>query len=83
MPNYWEVWPVVSDLKYGPAAETIASLRNDPTIVRRPVGAGQLVVIGDTKIFQCRNFETEEGAVMPNVQFFSWLVNNVLKQGEI
>ncbi len=83
MPNYWEVWPVVSDLAYGQAAETIASLREDPTIVRRPVGAGQLVVIGDTKIFHCRNFETEEGAIMPNVQFFNWLVNNVLKQGAI
>ncbi len=83
MPNYWEVWPVISDPEYGPPAETIADLRNDPTIVRRRIGAGQLVVIGDTKIFHCRNFETEEGAVMPNVQFFSWLVNNIVKQGAI
>ncbi|GJM27054.1 MAG: hypothetical protein DHS20C16_34690 [Phycisphaerae bacterium] len=83
MPNYWEVWPVLSGLDGGPPAETIAELRGDPTIVRRPVGAGQLVVIGDTKIFHCRNFETEEGAVMPNVQFFRWLVNNILKQGAI
>ncbi len=83
MPNYWEVWPVVPYPKNAEPPEVIANLRNDPTVVRRRVGAGQLVVIGDTKIFFCQNFETEEGAVMPNVQFFSWLFNNVLKQGAI
>jgi len=88
MPNYWEVWPVMSDPEYGPQADTIATLRFnpatkkvDPTIVRRRVGAGQLIVIGDTKMLFCRNFETEDGAVMPNVQFFNWLVTNLIKQG--
>lgn len=79
-PNFWAAWPVLSaDPEHEPI-ETIASLRGDPIIVRKPIGRGQLVVIGDSKMLECRNFETEDGAIMANVQFFNWLVQNVLRR---
>jgi hypothetical protein len=80
MPNYWEAWPV-EPLPDEPPPATLAALRGDPVIVRKPVGAGQLVVVGDTGLFLCRNLETEDRPVMPNIELFRWLVNE-LQPGE-
>jgi hypothetical protein len=80
MPNYWEAWPVESVDPRAQPIETLATLRGDPIMVRKRVGRGQLIVIGDSKFMHCRNLETEDGAVVPNVQFFQWLVQNVLRR---
>ncbi len=79
MPNYWEAWPV-EPLPKAAAPATLAGLRGDPIIVRKPVGAGQLVVVGDSGLFLCRNFETEDRPVMPNIELFRWLVNELRPQ---
>lgn len=83
-PQYWEAWPVRSQPKAEPL-QTIASLWQGqypgeyPVIVEKVIGAGKLVVIGDTKFLQCRNLEGEDTHNQANTQFMQWFITNILK----
>jgi hypothetical protein len=69
--RFAEAWPVVSS---APDAAVVASYRELPVIMRRPVGQGQVVVIGDSSFFWNQNLEMEENYLPENVQFLQWLL---------
>ncbi len=73
-PQFWRSWPVLG------ADETLVTMRNDPIIVRKAVGKGQLVVIGDAGMLMNQNLENEDGANMPNIRFFDWLLDRISKK---
>ena len=70
-PEFWVSWPVTG------GDETIVAMRGEPVIVRKQVGQGQIVVIGDPDFLLNKNIEVEEGAILPNVRFFSWLLERL------
>lgn len=72
-PQFWKAWPVLG-------GETIAELRDDPIIVRKTVGKGQLVVIGDAGFLLNQNLEKEDGGIIPNIRFFEWLLGEIEKK---
>ena len=55
------------------------SLRDEPVIVRRAIGTGQMIIIGDGQFLLNKNLEKEEGAILSNVQFFRWLLSRIPK----
>ncbi len=58
----------------------MVSLRGEPVIARKAIGRGQIVVIGDTQFWMNKNLEVEDGAIVPNVQFFSWFINHIMER---
>lgn len=66
-PHFWEAWPVRGGLP-------IATVSGYPVVAEQRVGAGRLVVIGDTHFLTSKNLEGEEGVVMPNVRFLRRLL---------
>ncbi|MCG8404461.1 MAG: hypothetical protein MI923_04600 [Phycisphaerales bacterium] len=73
-PQFWKAWPVEG-------GETIVKLRGeDPAIVRKTVGRGQLVVIGDAGFLLNQNLENEEGGIIPNIRFLDWLLSEIEKK---
>lgn len=75
-PFFLEAWPVI-----GEGADTLATIHDEPVAVRIRMGAGQLVVIGDTQFFCNYNFEMENGGVFRNIHFFYWLLSKPGQQG--
>jgi len=75
--RFAEAWPVVS---IAPGAEVVASYRELPVIMRRPVGRGQVFVIGDSSFFWNQNLELEETYMPENVQFLQWLLGSLNRQ---
>ncbi|MCG8528514.1 MAG: hypothetical protein MI748_19205, partial [Opitutales bacterium] len=81
-PQYWEAWPVRSSSETE-TLDTIAGLWQGehpgkyPIIVQKTIGAGKLVVIGDTKFMQCRNLEGEDTHNQANTAFMRWLINSI------
>lgn len=69
-PQFWNAWPVLG-------GDPLVSLRGDPTIVQKKIGRGRLVVVGDSYFFHNRNLEGEEGGILPNIQFFGWLLKQI------
>jgi hypothetical protein len=66
-----EAWPV----RYTDAApaETLLSVWKSPLAVKRPVGKGELIVIGDSSFFHDVNLETREKYFAGNIAFLSKL----------
>ena len=73
-PQFWRSWRIVG-------GEPLVSLRGDPVIVRKVVGRGQLILIGDGGFLFNQNLETEDGGILPNIQFFDWLLDRVAERG--
>lgn len=74
-PSFFEAWPVLG------GDRTLVTVRDEPVVVTREVGQGRLVVIGDTDFLLNRNLEVEDGAILANVQFLSWLLAEVAAGG--
>ncbi len=74
-PAFWRAWPVRGDEH----CETWVALRDEPVVVRRAVGSGQMIIIGDGEFLLNKNLEKEEGAILSNVQFFRWLLTRIPK----
>ncbi len=73
-PQFWRSWPVRG------ADEKLVEMRGDPVIVRKYVGKGQLVVIGDAAMLMNQNLENEDGANLPNIRFFDWLLDRIAEK---
>lgn len=62
-PATFEGWAVAG-------AESIARFREHAIILRKPVGAGHVTLIGDGHFFRDKNLETPDGPALDNIQFF-------------
>ncbi|UCF78366.1 MAG: hypothetical protein JSW03_09745 [Candidatus Eiseniibacteriota bacterium] len=67
-----EGWPVLFDS--GAPVEVMVSEWNYPLVVRKPVGAGNIILIGDSSFFHDANLETREHYFEGNVAFFRRLI---------
>ncbi|MCK6455585.1 MAG: hypothetical protein L6Q92_03525 [Phycisphaerae bacterium] len=74
-PQLWNAWPIIG-------GEPLVTLRNEPVIAQRRVGLGRIVWVADSFFFMNRNLETEDGGIVPNIQFFGWLMKQVVPGGE-
>jgi hypothetical protein len=72
-PSFWKAWPVEG-------GEAMATLLDEPVVVRKAIGSGWLVVIGDAEFLMNENLEREEGAVTANVRFLGWLLQQTTKR---
>jgi len=72
-PMLWKAWPIRG-------GEALLTLNDLPVVVQQPIGRGRLVVIGDSEFVLNRNLEGEDGGVMRNIQFFTWLINTVMER---
>ncbi len=66
-PTFFKSWPVLG------ADEALVEVSGEPVVTRTRIGRGQLVVIGDGDFLLNRNVEVEDGAILHNVRFLSWL----------
>jgi len=74
--RFHAAWPVTCD---DPAAQVIAyGKENLPVIILRRVGAGKVVVIGDTNFAASDNLELEDGqpfeGLRENADFWRWFI---------
>jgi len=72
-PYIFEGWPVKG-------GEVLLYYFDEPVAVRKPVGKGTLIVIGDSGFLLNKNLEVKEGGVLPNVRFFSHLLREAAKR---
>ncbi len=71
-------WPVQCT---GQGAEVLKRSSEDwPVIIRRPVGRGVVVLIGDTFLATNQNLESLDGEIRDNMQFWRWLLPRVTKR---
>ncbi len=73
-PMLYEAWPVLG------GDETLLEASGEPVVVRKSVGKGQIVVIGDTQFLRNKNVEVKEGAILQNVRFFSWMLKHAMNR---
>jgi len=71
-PAFWEAWPVLGE------KEVWATLREEPVIVRKAFGRGQMIVIGDSGFLLNKNLEVEDGAILANVHYFRSLLGRMM-----
>lgn len=72
-PSFWKVWPVRG-------GEPLVTVEGEPVVARKRFGRGQLIVIADSEFLLNKNLETEEGAILQNVRFFSWLLDRIKEE---
>jgi hypothetical protein len=80
--RFHAAWPVAGD---DPNAHVMAYGRGDrPVIIRQRLGAGQVVLIGDTCFAMNKNLEYENGApfegLRENADFWRWLLSLLREQ---
>ncbi|MCH7558103.1 MAG: hypothetical protein IIB56_11685 [Planctomycetes bacterium] len=80
--RFHAAWPIACN---DPGARVIAYGRNDsPVIILRPLGAGKVVVIGDTHFATNKNLEWEGGqpfeGMRENADFWRWFITQLRDQ---
>lgn len=80
--RFHAAWPIACN---DPEARVIAYGRNDsPVIILRPLGAGKVVVIGDTHFATNKNLEWEGGqpfeGMRENADFWRWFITQLRDQ---
>jgi hypothetical protein len=69
--DFYEGWPVLFEA--GPGTEVLLTKWDQPVAVRRTVGKGEIIVVGDTSFFWDLNLESRDSFLMGNIEFLRLL----------
>lgn len=67
-PVFMKAWPLSG-------GEAVATAYDRPIVVKKSVGRGTCIVLGDADYFMASNIETDDGAIEVNIMFLRYLMN--------